>query len=217
MSRLLLCTCLCVCAIGCCAHCHWLWCALRLSIRSCSNKISLALVAYPPFSLYHSSAISRSRRPWASNFRRDDRKRYHRDEFDEFVQKKKREIMDFKADNDRLRADNQRLRAELDRKDAELERQTKKAKAALESVFALLTAPKNEDTDSMSEQGGDGAASGRGEDPLRPQPSEDATANGPGEAAPGPPQRKEEEATMQDEAPEHAIHSRSEVPEMPHL
>ena len=165
--------------------------------------------------------MSRSRRPWASNSRRDDRKRDDRDEFDlkfdEFIQKKKREVSDFKADNDRLSADNRRLRAELNRKDAELERQTKKFKAALESVFAVLTAPaKNEDTDSTSEQGGDGAAFGRGEDPLRPTPSEDATANGPGEAAPGPPQREEEEATMQDE--ERPAHStRNEIPEMPQL
>ena len=75
--------------------------------------------------------MDRSRRGWAGNSRRDDRKRDHWDEFDEFLQKKKRELMDFKADNDRLRTEVQRLRAELDRKDADSERQTKRAKAAL--------------------------------------------------------------------------------------
>lgn len=153
-------------------------------------------------------AMDRSRRSWVGNSRRDDRKRDHRDEFDEFLQKKKRELMDFKADNDRLRAENQRLKGELDRKDADSERQTKRAKAALESVFAVLAAPaKSEDTDSTSEQG-DGAS-------LRPTLPEDTTAKGPGDAAPPPPQREEEEDKMPAEALEHAVRSRSEMPEMP--
>ena len=161
--------------------------------------------------------MDRSRRGWAGNSRRDDRKRDHWDEFDQFLQKKKRELMDFKADNDRLRTEVQRLRAELGRKDADSERQTKRAKAALESVFAVLAASeKNEDTDSTSEQG-DGAAAG-GEDQLPPTlPKDMMASNGPGEAAPGrEEEEEEEEAKMQDEALEQAAHStRTEIPEMP--
>ena len=131
---------------------------------------------------HHSSAVDRSRRPWTSQGRRDDRKRDHRDEFDEFLEKKMREAIDFKEDNDRLRADRKkdrqeidRLRADLRKKDAEIsrkdaelahleqewqeasERQTKRARAAVEKLVEVFAAPaKNEDgdsTDRSSDQG----------------------------------------------------------------
>ena len=41
--------------------------------------------------------MERSRRPWAGHSRRDDKKRDHRDEFDEFLEKKKRELAEFKV------------------------------------------------------------------------------------------------------------------------
>jgi hypothetical protein len=187
-----------------------------------------------------------SRRPWTSQGRRSergDKKRDRKDDFDDFLEKKMRELMDFKDDNDRLRAerkrdrqDNDRLRSEIHKKDAEIskkdaelahleqqwqeasELQTKRAKAALEKLVEVLVAPsKNEDGDSIdpSSDQGDGAC---GEDPLRPTLPEETPANtaekGPGEAAPGP--EEEEEAKMQDEALEQAVHStRSEITEMP--
>ena len=57
----------------------------------------------------------RSSAPWANqSSRRDDKRRDHRDDFDEFLEKKRRELMDFKEENDRLRADRNRERAEND-------------------------------------------------------------------------------------------------------
>ena len=174
----------------------------------------------------------RSSAPWASHSsRRDDKKRDHKDDFDDFVEKKKRELMDFKEDNDRLRADrkrdraeNETLRAQLRKRDAEIanleqqwrdasERQTRRATAALEKLFAVLVAPaKSEDGDSIdtSNDQGDGAG---GEDPVRPTLPEHTAANtfdnGPGNAAPSP----EEDEKMQEEALEQAAHhSRTEMP-----
>ena len=102
----------------------------------------------------------RSSAPWANHSsRRDGKKRDHKDGFDDFLEKKKRELMDFKEDNDRLRADRKRDRAEnetlcaqLRKRDADLakfeeqwqdasERQTRRATAALEKLFAVLVAP----------------------------------------------------------------------------
>ena len=161
----------------------------------------------------------RSNAPWASH-RRDDKKRDHRDDFEEFLDKKKRELMDFKEDNDRLRADRNRerdendtLRAQLRKRDADLaaleqqwqdasERQTKRAKAALEKVFEVLVAPaKSEDGDSIDPgDQGDGA----GEDPVRPTLPEDTAANtvedGPGNAAPSPQKEEEEKNGAEEEA-----------------
>ena len=193
-------------------------CVLFLRQSLFRQDFATHLLQIPPSRCTTAVAMDRSRRGWAGNSRRDDRKRDHWDEFDEFLQKKKRKLMDFKADNDRLRSEVQRLRAELDRKDADSERQTKRAKAALESVFAVLAASeKNEDTDSTCEQG-DGAAAG-GEDQLRPSlpKDKDTASTGPGEAAPGrEEEEQEEEAKMQDEALEQAAHStRMEIPEMP--
>ena len=185
-----------------------------------------------------------SRRPWPSQGRRSergDKKRERNDDFDDFLEKKMRELMDFKEDNDRLRADRKRDRHEIDRlrgdlrkkdaeigrKDAELahleqqwqeasERQTKRAKAALEKLVEVFAAPtKDEDGDSTdpSSDQGDGACD---EDrPTLPEETPENTAEkGPGEAAPGP--EEEEQAKMQDEALERAAHStRSEITEMP--
>ena len=170
----------------------------------------------------------RSSAPWASHSsRRDDKKRDHKDDFDDFE-----ELMDFKEDNDRLRADrkrdraeNETLRAQLRKRDAEIanleqqwrdasERQTRRATAALEKLFAVLVAPaKSDDGDSIdtSNDQGDGAG---GEDPVRPTLPEHTAANtaennGPGNAAPSP----EEEEKMQELALEQAVHhSRTEMP-----
>ena len=170
-----------------------------------------------------------SRRPWASHGKRDDKKRDRDDEFDLFLEKKKRELTDFKEDNDRLRAERNkghaeinRLRAELRSKDAELahleqqskdasERQTKRVKAALENVFEVLAVPaKNEGDGDSTEpsEAGDGAG---GEDPLRHTPPEDtAPVHGPGDAAPEP---QREEDSVQEQALEQAAHASSEVPQ----
>ena len=73
--------------------------------------------------------MSTSRHHWTSQGRRNDKKRDRKDDFEEFFEKKLREAMDFRDDNDRLRADRkkdrqeiERLRADNRQKDAELAR-----------------------------------------------------------------------------------------------
>ena len=178
----------------------------------------------------------RSGAPWANqSSRRDDKRRDHRDDFDEFLEKKRRELMDFKEENDRLRADrnseraeNDRLRAELRKRDADLanleqqwqdasERQTKRAKAALEKLVEVFVAPaKSEDGDSTdpSNDQGDGAGD---EEPLRPTLPEDTNtaATGPGEAAPLPTGEDggvKDGDKAQEDALEAAVRCRSDVP-----
>ena len=177
---------------------------------------------------------------------RSDKKRDREDDdFDDFFEKKMLEARNYiKKDNDRLRADRKRdhqeidrLRSDLRKKDAEIkkkdaeltnlkqqwqeasERQTKRAKAAVEKLVEVFAAPaQNEDGDSTdpSSDQGDGPC---GEDPLRPTlPEAASTADGPGEAAPGPEEEEEEDdeaAKIQDEALEQTAQStRSEIPEM---
>ena len=201
---------------------------LPFGVVRTSSSTTVQTIAYPDFTVaapslsYRSKAMERSRRPWT---RRDDKKRDHRDDFDEFLEKKKRELADFKEDADRLRternksrAEIDRLRAELDRKDADLahleqqsketsERQTKRVKAALDSVFEVLAAPAvTEEGDATDPSEEDGAGD---EDPPRPSLPEDTTATGPGGAAPAP---KSEEGEVQEQALEQAARSRSETP-----
>ena len=169
--------------------------------------------------------MERSRRPWAGHGKRDDKKRDRDDEFDLFLEKKKRELTDFKEDNDRLRAERNkghaeinRLRAELRGKDAELahleqqskdasERQTKRVKAALENVFEVLAVPAKNEEDGDSTDPSEAEDACGDEDPPRPTlPEDTAAANGPGDAAPAP---QREEDKLQEE--EQAVHTRSEM------
>ena len=167
--------------------------------------------------------MDRSRRPWASHRGRDDKKRDNRDEFDDFLEKKKRELADLKADADRLRADRNKSRAEIDRLRAELhskdaaigdleqalrdtsrdtqDQLIKRFKAAFEEVLGPPAVNEGDATDPSEEGAVD-------HDPAPTLP-EDTT--GPGDAAPAP-EREEDE--IQEQALERAAHS-SEMPPAP--
>ena len=88
--------------------------------------------AYPNFVLpflpsAKTKTMDRSRKsaPWSGHRRDDDNKRRSRDEFDDlenFVAKKKTELVDLKSDADRLRRERNRVNSENDRLEAEIDR-----------------------------------------------------------------------------------------------
>jgi hypothetical protein len=139
-----------------------------------------------------------------------------------------------RADAERLRSERnkwqneiEKLRADIKSKDVELahmeqqsERQMKRVRAALENVFEVMAAPPAMSEDGDSTDTSEAKDTAGDEDPPRPTLPEETpvnTADGPGEAAPGPEEEEEEgeAAKVQDEALERAANStRTEISEI---
>ena len=156
---------------------------------------------------------NRSRHPqtWSSRRRRDDvekrggntKEGSEFDEMEAFVHKKKRQLGDLKEESERLRSERNKLRAELARKSCavtQLEQQLKdermsaikRCKTILDDAFANLDAPPatNGSTVKGDSEEDDSDLSEEGAGDVDAPPAHPA---GPGDAARGPSDEREEE------------------------